>query len=300
MTEPTQPQTIQVQVPRRGSSLGVASLVLGTVAFAICWVPLLGMLGLPLSGLGFVLGLIGILVALVRKGSSIGYPIAGTLICGVSVVMTVTMTTAIADGLEAATQSVKRSHHQRNRTNQQVVPSMDNVSTPTQDAVTAQTPQDEIAEPAIEWASAESAVMQDDVQIRITSVQVGKVTLRSTFGTPGSSKEEFLAIAVELTNLSETKKLEYKTWAGGGLRYARDLAALCDNFDNTYKRIGFTDLPEGRTESASIYPGKSIIDVLVFESPLETVEHLDLQLPGKGFGGDGMIRLRIPASMIEK
>ena len=79
MTESTQPQTVQVQMLRRGSSLGVASLVLGTISFAICWVPLLGMLGLPLSGLGFVLGLIGILVALVRKGSSIGYPIAGTL-----------------------------------------------------------------------------------------------------------------------------------------------------------------------------------------------------------------------------
>ena len=142
--------------------------------------------------------------------------------------------------------------------------------------------------------------MQDDVQIRITSVQVGKVALRSTFGTPGSSKEEYLAITLELTNRNETKKLEYKTWAGGRLNYVRDLAALRDNFDNTYKRIGFTDLPEGRTESSSIYPGKSVTDVLVFEPPLETAEHLDLQLPGKSFGGDGMIRLRIPKGMIEK
>ncbi len=300
MTEPTQPQTVQVQMPRRGSSLGVASLVLGTVAFAICWVPLLGVLGLPLSGLGFVLGLIGILIALVRKGSSIGYPIAGTLICAVSVVMTVTMTTAIADGLEAATQSARQTHHKRNRTNQQVIPSTGNSSTVTQVAAAVQPPQDEAVEPAVEWASAESAVMQDDVQIRITSVRVGKIALRSTFGTPGSSKEEFLAITLELTNLSETKKLEYKTWAGGHLNYVRDLAALSDNFDNTYKRIGFTDLPEGRTESASIYPGKSISDVLVFEPPLETVEHLDLQLPGKSFGGTGMIRLRIPKGMIEQ
>lgn len=71
--------TVNVNLPRRGSSLGIASLILGVVAFAICWIPLLGMLGIPLSGLGLLLGIVGTIVAVVRRGSGIGFPIAGAL-----------------------------------------------------------------------------------------------------------------------------------------------------------------------------------------------------------------------------
>ena len=135
----------------------------------------------------------------------------------------------------------------------------------------------------------------------ITSVRVGKVTVLDGFDqSRSSSKDTLLSIGLELTNTSRTRKLDYRSWAGRDISFHRDYATVKDNFGNTYRRTGFgsMDKIEGQTSSASLYPGKSVTDVLVFEPPLEGVEHLDLELPGENFGGTGMIRLRIKAAMI--
>ena len=55
---------VNVATPRRGNSLGIVSLVLGTLAFMICWIPLVNLLGVPLAARGLLLGLVGMLVAL--------------------------------------------------------------------------------------------------------------------------------------------------------------------------------------------------------------------------------------------
>jgi len=68
---------VNVSQPKRGSSMGIASIVLGTLAFLICWIPMVGCIGLPLSALGLLLGVIGFVVAITRDGDSIGLAIAG-------------------------------------------------------------------------------------------------------------------------------------------------------------------------------------------------------------------------------
>lgn len=78
------PPVVQIVVERGGRachSLGIASMALGSLAFLICWIPLLGMLGMPLNALGTLLGLGGFVVAVVRGGSGIGFPAAGASIC---------------------------------------------------------------------------------------------------------------------------------------------------------------------------------------------------------------------------
>lgn len=45
---------------------------------------------------------------------------------------------------------------------------------------------------------------------------------------------------------------------------------------------------------------KSVSDVLVFETPIDTVEYLRLELPAQNFGGTGMLRLEIPKQMIAR
>jgi hypothetical protein len=78
--------------------------------------------------------------------------------------------------------------------------------------------------------------------------------------------------------------------------------SLTDNFDNRYKVVsfGFCSKVKGAAESDSVYPGKAIQDVLVFEEPVGKVEYLNLELPAENFGGTGMMRIRIPASMIKR
>jgi hypothetical protein len=157
-------------------------------------------------------------------------------------------------------------------------------------------------EPVAEWASAESPVKQGDIQIKVTSVTVGQVLLTETIGDgEGRSKENLLSIGLEVTNQSETKKLDYRSWGGRAASFGTR-TSLTDNFDNRYKVVsfGFSSKVKGATESDSVYPGKAIQDVLVFEEPVGKVEYLNLELPAENFGGTGMMRIRIPVSMIKR
>jgi hypothetical protein len=76
---------------------------------------------------------------------------------------------------------------------------------------------------------------------------------------------------------------------------------LTDDKGNRYKAInfGFGSSVIGQvTGSESIYPGKSLDDVLVFESPIERAQSLRLELPAENIGKSGKIVFRIPRSMI--
>lgn len=290
---------VQVQQPSKAShSLGIASLVLGIIAFLICWIPFLGLLGLPLSVLGVVLGGVGLLLAFVRKGSGIGFSIAGTALSLLSAFVVIGITTATVKSLEEASAKAQA-------TQQTVlVP-----STPTEPA--ADTPDSrpsvdreqppKATAPEQQWADARNAVQQGDLQVRIAKVSVGKVPLKDAFREGSKSKDDFLMVNLELVNKNPTKKVEYHSWSGKDISFDRDYATLEDNFGNSYKRIsfGFGSNPIGAVEgSESIYPNKSVTDVLVFETPLETIEYLRLELPAKNFGGTGMLRLQIPKDMI--
>ena len=114
-------KTINVDIKPKGNSLGVVSLVLGVVAFLFCWIPLVGAVGIPLSGLGVLLGMIGLVVAVFRRGASIGYPIAGTVISGLALLVAWSMTGALIAGFSAAGEELAKDRQQRSATNQVTV-----------------------------------------------------------------------------------------------------------------------------------------------------------------------------------
>lgn len=302
--------TVNIAPPRRGSSLGVASLILGILAFLICWIPLVNLLGVPLSALGLGLGIAGLLVAMRRKGASIGYPIAGTAICGLALFIAISMTGALVGGLRRATDKLVKDAERGNDTTQVTEPSfhtrpLGSGGTPAPDddytSSISSTPQTH-DNPAPVWASAETPVRQGDVQVQVRTIQIGTVPLKDAIdGKRGISKDPLLIIQVEVTNVSETKKVDYKTWGGRALAFGTK-CTLVDNFGNRYKIISFgiSDMVVGAIDSESIYPGKSIQDVLVFEAPVSKAEYLNLELSASQFGGDGMLRIRIPASMIQR
>jgi hypothetical protein len=136
-----------------------------------------------------------------------------------------------------------------------------------------------------------------DLQVRITETAIGKVPLKDAFRQGTTSEDNLLMVKLELLNINPTKKVEYTSWAGKDISFNRDDATLKDNFGNTYKRVGFgsTSYPVGAVGwSTSVYPDKAITDVLVFEVPLEKATYLDLELPAQNYGGEGMVRFRIP------
>lgn len=89
----------------RQNSLGIASLILGILAFLFCWIPFLGIVSIPIGGLGFILGLVGLIIAIRRQGSGIGFVIAGSAVSLLAVIIASMMTyaagKAITDMAEA-------------------------------------------------------------------------------------------------------------------------------------------------------------------------------------------------------
>lgn len=70
--------------PRRSNSFGIASMILGIVAFVICLIPIVGFATVPIAALGVLLGLVGLLVACARQGAGAGFAITGVAVCGLA------------------------------------------------------------------------------------------------------------------------------------------------------------------------------------------------------------------------
>ena len=190
---------VQVNQPSKAShSLGIASLILGILAFLICWIPFLGLLGLPLSLLGMLLGGIGLLIALFRKGSGIGFPIAGTSLSLLSAITVITITGAAASAVNQVGKSIEESSAKANATQQTVVPAaapeQPNAAVASLVPPISSEPSTEKPAPGEEWGDAQNAVQQGDLQLRVTKVSIGQVPLQDSFRDDSKSKDELLMV----------------------------------------------------------------------------------------------------------
>ena len=112
----------------------------------------------------------------------------------------------------------------------------------------------------------------------------------------GKADEGRLLIAVEVRNLSATRKVDYVGWTRDGMAQVKDST---DNFSNVYrpKSVGRVSLA-GQSPPMLIDPNKLGREVLAFEPPIEKAEFLRLELSAVAFGKDDVVRLKIPAKMI--
>lgn len=260
--------SVNVHLPRRSSSLGIVSLVLGFLAFLVCWIPFVGILSIPLSALGLLLALIALVLALLRRGSGIGFPIGGAAVCALALAI------ATAQVAVIAAPSLGRARELAERA--------------------------EAASDPTAWLPANQPARLGEVQIRIVSASVGRIRMKGTLSDGFESNDEYLKLVVEVTNQSRSRKRDFATWMGRDFSISQDYAVVRDNHGNVYKRMdfGFSTRPEGQIDRESLYPGKSIQDVLVFEPLIRDIEYVRLELPAENFGGEGMIRFEIPANMI--
>jgi hypothetical protein len=150
--------------------------------------------------------------------------------------------------------------------------------------------------PVIEWTDAKNPIRQGSAQIRVTRVVVEKVRLKAMMGGEGESKEKLCQISLRITNTDAGRKIDYRGWQGNS--FMSD-ARLTDNAGNRYKGVnfGFGDEIIGQVKSESIYPGKSVDELLVFEAPIDAAKSLKLELPASNLGETGEIRFSIAREM---
>ena len=72
-------------------SMGMTSLVLGTIGLLLFFLPILG---LPISAFGLLFGLLGILVALVRPGQRIRWIVVGCAVSTLALAINLLITNA--------------------------------------------------------------------------------------------------------------------------------------------------------------------------------------------------------------
>ncbi len=87
----------QQPVPARANASGaiaIVSFILGGVSLLVAWIPYLGILAIPVSALGAVLGFVGIVVGRAAGQRRVFLPFFAMLLCGVSVAVSYASTYA--------------------------------------------------------------------------------------------------------------------------------------------------------------------------------------------------------------
>ena len=256
------PQNVSVEIKSGVNPLGIASLVLGIGACVFCWIPFLGLLVIPFAAIGLLLAVIGITAAIVGKKSSLSFPVSGAVVCVVATLIALFVTGGIS-------RLIVKQADQANSTNQKI-PATSPAGAVVESATNRITGGEE------NWSKSDT-VQQGDLQIKISDIS--------------SIKYGPYQITLLLSNLTDTKKIDFTTWRGKAFSVERDYATLTDDNGNEYKRIDATEL--NYSDGFSIYPKRAANDFLFFQPPVANRKWLHLELPASNFGGSGMIRFEI-------
>jgi hypothetical protein len=161
----------------------------------------------------------------------------------------------------------------------------------------------------IVWVDAShDALVHGDVRLSVNKpVVVGPVNFVPVQGKQSPSARG-LVIGLRITNAGVARNVNYSNWGDSPrpqgnlfLGPQQDGPVLRDNQGKAYavKAFGAGWVVKGKAAAASIPPGKTLDDVLVFEAPPANIEFLRLELPASAVGAEGRLHIEIPRQMIE-
>lgn len=285
---------VQVNVDNSpvADGLGISSLIVGILSFFVCWIPLINF---GVGGLGLLLGIAGIVMAIQRKGNAIGYSIAGTAVSTVSFLLGVLYLTMFAGALNS---NVQTSSNRPERTSTQ----SNELSDPaTSDLSTGESNNTNIEPANSKWAPVQIPIKIGSVELKVTEVKIGKVSLTSEFtDRVTETPEEYLMIRVKIKNQDLNKKINYRSWSGDFATISGITASLTDEHGNKYRFIKTpsTFKIKDTDGNDSIYPQKEIQDAVVFEVPVATSNKFFLTLSAKGCDEKEDFLIEVPRSYL--
>ena len=271
--------------PDRGekSLLGIGAFFLGSAALLAASIPPLGMLTLPASGVGVVLGIAGLFRRLSKRGGGVGWPAAG---------LAVSLSVCIVAGLWPTVLGLApRGTGAGLPVNERLtlVPLMNRTGSAARSATEA------------DWVDAsQNAVHKSDLRLVVTSVTVKPVEYKDARGKQAATREKYLVIGLRLSNVGINHTIDYASWGETGQAGGERSPRLQDNFGRTYSLKTFEPGTEvaGRLRRATIGPLKAVQDVLIFEPPAAGIDSLRLELPCSVFGAADKFRLIIPGRWV--
>ncbi|HKB05875.1 MAG TPA: hypothetical protein VKD90_27010 [Gemmataceae bacterium] len=147
-----------------------------------------------------------------------------------------------------------------------------------------------------DWVDVRQAAWQrDDVRVSVPSWTAGPLELTGPKEQRRWTKEKYVQVRVRVENVGVARAFETKGWPATGQTAPR----LTDGNGKVLSVKTFAEgwEPAGRpAPAATLFPGRSAEQLLIFESPANVAWPLRLELPGAAFGGTEPVRLLIPAS----
>lgn len=231
------------------------------------------------------------------KKAGLAFPIGGGIVCVVAMSIALVITGGFSRAFSSAIERGKRTNQESDSPTptRETTPSKQDPTSPAQEPKSP--PQERVSG---DWSKSRS-VKQGQTRVTVSKVHIGSVNHSDVLGRSQTTDEEFFTIDLGVANLSSTKKMDFQTWRGGKFSVGSGTASLKDNHENNYKRINIVPASangDPSPDDVSIYPQKEQHDLVVFESPVENIEWLHLELPASNFGGDGMLRLEIPMTQV--
>lgn len=235
---------------------------------------------MPLSALGLIVGMIALVTSLADRRVAPVLPIVSVLIAGASVAMAVTGNVKL--GLA-------------NMADDEPVVEVVEPEQPVEPVIVE-------APPPTPVESTPAALPPRTVAVSLGAVRIASVEYHNeTDGRMEKTDKAHLAITLHITNNGDAPA-NYITWAGIPGSYSLDIAALEDETGRAYRRVkmGRSAKPVGRVDEATIAPGESITDVLLFERPIGTIKPMQLDLPGANVGYPRPYQFNIAPDVVEQ
>lgn len=272
---------------RTARDLGIGAGILGLCGLLAFWLPFLGV---PLSTIGVLLGVIGIILALVRRGSGLWFSVVGSSIAAIVLGATLFFILRGSEDNPAVAKPTEMTEEERARRRAAMFEA---------EAEWAQ------FEAETRWVDATQTTTRGDLRIGVDAVRVQPVPL-DDLGVRSETDEHHLQIRLNIEHAGSGPSVRYLGWSGAGSVVDQHVARLSDDTGHEFVRfrpLSGTQI-EGQFTTGNILPGDAIKDLLVFELDelslrrLESVDYLDLELPGEAIGETTAIRFRIPRSML--
>ena len=172
---------------------------------------------------------------------------------------------------------------------------------PEEDPPKKEPPKKDVPPPTTERVPIGRPAVAGTVRVSVKKVTIGKVPMKEADGSTRYTDEPRLMVAVRIENLNDRRGFEYASWVPD-LEKAPSVGTLTDDTGVEIKRVtlGFGNNVKDRSAYATIAPGGTLNDVLVFAVPPAAAKYLDLDLPGANCKVKGAFRFRIEMAEIAK
>jgi hypothetical protein len=139
-----------------------------------------------------------------------------------------------------------------------------------------------------------AAIQQGMVRVQVVGAAVGPVQVVDA--KRKYTKQRYLALAVRVQHLGNGPSVRFVHWGTTGERSVPAATAEASGRKLSAADLG-SQVAAGTTYGHDLFPGKLVDDLLVFEAPAQPGP-LRVDLPAEAWGGRGVFRFQVPASMI--